>query len=104
MSTFGIIGWSAAAVLVLGWLVVSFSEPGRRRTVVEWVSADAMYLALMMLFGNLIARAWQSGNHFALVAFGFLGVMFTAGLCVSLYRTLMAARGQAESSDLGATH
>lgn len=104
MSTFGIIGWSAVAVLVLGWLVVSFSAPGRRRTIVEWLSASAMYLALVMLFGSLISRAWQSGNHFALVAFGFLGVMFASGLCVSLFNTLRAARGHSESGDLGATH
>ena len=104
MSTFGIIGWSAAAVLVLGWLVVSFSAPGRRRTLVEWLSASAMYLALTMLFGNLVSRSWASGNHFALVAFGVLCAMFVSGLCVSLFKTLRAARGDSESSDAGATH
>jgi hypothetical protein len=104
MMTFGMIGWTAVSVLVLGWLVVSFSQPGRRRSVVEWISASALYLALTMLFGSLISRAWASGNHFALVAFGFLGVMFTAGLCVSLYNTLRAARGSAGSEDVGATH
>ena len=50
VSTIGMIGWGAAAVLVVGWLVVSFSEPGRRRAVIEWLSASAMYLALTMLF------------------------------------------------------
>ena len=104
MSTIGIIGWSAVAVLVVGWLVVSFSGPGPRRAVIEWVAASAMYLALSMLFWNLISKAWASGNHFALVAFGFLALMFGAGLCVSLYNTLRVLRGGAESADASATH
>jgi len=104
VSTIGMIGWGAVAVLVAGWLVVSFSGPGPRRAVIEWVSASAMYLALTMLFSSLIVKAWNSGNHFALVAFGFLGVMFVSGLCVSLFNTLRAARGHTESKDLGATH
>ena len=104
MSTIGIIGWGAVAVLVLGWLVVSFSGPGPRRAVIEWVSASAMYLALSMLFWNLIMKAWSSGNHFALVAFGFLGLMFGAGLCVSLFNTLRVMRGGAQSADVSATH
>jgi hypothetical protein len=104
LSTIGIIGWSAVAVLVVGWLVVSFSAPGPRRAVIEWFSASAMYVALSMLFWNLILRAWSSGNHFALVAFGLLGVMFGAGFCVSLYNTLRVLRGNAASADVSATH
>ena len=104
MSTIGIVGWCAVAVLVLGWLVVSFSGPGPRRAVIEWVSATAMYLALSMLFWNLIMKAWASGNHFALVAFGFLALMFGAGLCVSLFNTLRVVRGGAQSADVSATH
>ena len=104
MSTIGIVGWCAVAVLVVGWLVVSFSGPGPRRAVIEWVSASAMYLALSMLFWNLISKAWSSGNHFALVAFGFLGLMFGAGLCVSLFNTLRVLRGGGESADASATH
>ena len=104
MSTIGVIGWGAAAVLVVGWLVVSFSAPGPRRAVIEWLSASAMYLALSMLFWNLILRAWESGNHFALVAFGFLGLMFGMGLCVALFNTLRALRGGAGSAEASATH
>ena len=104
MSTIGVIGWGAVAVLVVGWLVVSFTAPGPRRAVIEWLSASAMYLALSMLFWNLILRAWESGNHFALVAFGFLGLMFGVGLCVSLYHTLRALRGGPEGSEASATH
>lgn len=98
------IGWSAATVLVVGWLLVSFTAPGPRRAVIEWLSASAMYLALSMLFWNLILRAWQSGNHFALVAFGFLGLMFGMGLCVALYNTLQVLRGSGGSSEASATH
>jgi uncharacterized membrane protein len=104
VSTLAVIGWSAAAVLVVGWLVVSFTAPGPRRAVIEWLSASAMYLALSMLFWNLILRSWQSGNHFALIAFGFLGLMFGMGLCVALYNTLRVLRGGAEGGEASATH
>jgi hypothetical protein len=104
VSTIGWIGWGAVAVLVVGWLVVSFSGPGPRRAIIEWVSATAMYLALCMLFSNLILRAWNGGNHFALVAFGFLGLMFGMGLCVSLYNTLRVVRGGGPSGEASATH
>jgi hypothetical protein len=104
VSTIAVVGWSAAAVLVVGWLVVSFTAPGPRRAMIEWISASAMYLALSMLFWNLILKAWTSGNHFALVAFGFLGLMFGMGLCVALYNTLRVLRGHAESGDASATH
>jgi uncharacterized membrane protein len=98
------IGWSAVAVLVLGWLVVSFTAPGPRRAVIEWLSASAMYVALSMLFWNLILRAWENGNHFALAAFGFLGLMFGMGLCVALYNTFQVLRGSGGSSEASATH
>lgn len=89
-----LIGGCAVAVLVVGWLVVSFSEPGRNRTVIEWLSASAMYTALLMLFLNLCRRAVEADNTFALVAFGFLAVLFAGGLLVSLYRTFTAAGGE----------
>lgn len=104
MTTTALIGWTALGVVVLGWLVVSFSGPGHRRSVIEWLSASALYLALTMLFYSLVSRAWASGNHFALVAFGFLALMFTSGLCVSLYNTLRVARGGPRGEDVGATH
>jgi len=99
-----LIGWGAAAVLVVGWLVVSFTAPGPRRAVIEWLSASAMYLALSMLFWNLILGAWGSGSHFALVAFGFLGLMFGMGLCVALYNTLRVLRGGVGGAAVSATH
>jgi hypothetical protein len=104
VSTFGIIGWSAMGVVVLGWLIVSFSAASRRRSVLEWVSASALYVALAMLFSNLLSKAWESGSNLGIIAFGFLLLMFTSGLCVSLFKTLRAARGEGESGDAGATH
>ena len=56
------IGWGAVALLVAGWLIVSFSPPGPRRAIVEWLSASAMYLALSMLFWNLILRSWRAAT------------------------------------------
>jgi hypothetical protein len=104
VSTLSIIGWSAVAVLVVGWLVVSFSAPGLRRSVIEWLSACAMYLALCALFSSLIRRAWESGNHFALAAFGFLGLVFAIGLVVAVANTVRTARGQGGGGDASATH
>ena len=103
MEPLAIIGWSAVGVLFVGWLTVSFSAPGRRRTVIEWTSATAMYVALLSLFVTLVRNAIASGNTVALVAFGFLCVLFGGGLLVAVYRTVAAARG-AEDSAHSATH
>jgi zinc transporter ZupT len=83
----------ALAVLVVGWLIVSFSSPSPRREVLEWVSAGALYLLLAALFIELIQRAREQDNDFALVAFGFLGVLFGMGLLVTLYRAVATMRG-----------
>ena len=72
MGPFAIVGFSALALVVLGWLVVSFSAPGPRRAVIEWLSATALYVVLMSLFGHLSHRAWEADSTFALIAFGFL--------------------------------
>jgi hypothetical protein len=98
------IGWGAIGLVVIGWLVVSFSPPSQRRSVIEWLSASALYVALCTLFTNLILRAWASGNHFALVAFSFLALMFGMGLLVALYNTVRTARGHADSGEASATH
>jgi len=94
------IGGCALAVLIVGWLVVSFSAPGRKRTVVEWISATAMYAVLFLLFVHLVRGAIEDGSSVRLAAFGFLCVLFASGLVVSLYRTFASAksRGDSESS------
>ena len=75
MSLVGTIGFGALAVLISGWLFVSFSRPGSARTLVEWLSACAMYLALLMLFTNLSLKAHAGDNLFALLAFACLAAM-----------------------------
>lgn len=92
-----VIGGCALAVLVVGWLVVSFSEPGRNRTVVEWLSATAMYAVLFLLFVHLVRDAIEDGSTVRLVAFGFLCVLFAGGLVVGLYQTFAASKGEGDS-------
>ena len=91
---FEIIGFSGLAVLVLGWLVISFSESGPRRERLEWIAACGMYVALLSLFVHLSLRAYESGSTIALVAFGFLVSFFSLGLVICLHHTLAALRGK----------
>ncbi len=92
-----IVGGCALAVLVVGWLVVSFSASSRKRTVVEWISATAMYAVLSMLFLHLVRDAIEDDSTVRLVAFGFLCVLFAGGLVVSLYQTIAASKGDGDS-------
>ncbi|MFQ5415502.1 MAG: hypothetical protein ACE5FL_00490 [Myxococcota bacterium] len=92
-----VIGIAALAVLVVGWLVVSFSEPSPRRAVIEWLAATAMYTVLLMLFVHMVRRAIENDSTVALVAFGFLCFLFGGGLLVAAYRTIAAIRGDGES-------
>ncbi len=82
---------------MLLWLLVSFSEPGPRRDVLEWLGATAMYVALLMLFLNLSQAARESDNTLALLAFGFLVLVFGIGLVVSLVNTVRSGRVQGKS-------
>jgi uncharacterized membrane protein len=93
MSWIALTGYSGVAILVIGWLVVSFTPAGPRRAVIEWIAACGLYVALLMLFTNLARSAWEQGSTFALVAFGFLVVLFGGGLLVCLTQTLLALRG-----------
>ena len=94
------IGMSAVAVLVVGWLVVSFSPPGPRRAVVEWIAAMAMYVALVSLFVNLSLEALEKDSTVGLVAFGFLTFLFGSGFLVSVYNVYNAVRdgGKAQTA------
>ena len=98
-----VIGGCALAVLVTGWLIVSFTQPSPKRETIEWLSAAAMYALLSTLFVNLILRARAEENTLALVTFGFVGSMFGAGLLVTLYRTLTAL-GSGGGSGTSATN
>ena len=57
------VGFSALALLVLGWLVVSFLPPGRARRLDARFAAIAMYLALVCFFTNLTQRAWDKDRN-----------------------------------------
>ena len=98
-----VMGGCALAVLVAGWLVVSFSAPGRKRTVAEWISATAIYGILSMLFVHLVRDAIEDDSTMRLVAFGFLCVFFAGGLLVSLYQTFASSKGDGDSGS-GATN
>lgn len=101
MGPIGIVGFGALGLLVLLWLVISFTPPSPRRASLEWLGAFCLYLSLCMLFLNLVLRAVESGNTLALIAFGFLGVVFVLGGCVTLYnlgRSLGAGSGKSEAS------
>ena len=103
MSTIAMVGWGAVAALVLGWLIISFTAPSPRRTVVEWLSACAMFVALISLFANLLLSAQASGSSVAVVAFGFLAAVFVCGLAVSLYQTFTSL-GSGGSEQVSATN
>ncbi len=92
MSTPGIIGLSAVAVLVVSWLYVSFTPASPRRTIVEWLATMSMYTALLSLFVNLFLNARADDSTVGMVAFGFLCGLFGGGLIISSYQTLMSLR------------
>ncbi|HEY5658387.1 MAG TPA: hypothetical protein VIY27_11425 [Myxococcota bacterium] len=100
MSAVAWTGCAGLAVVVIGWLVVSFSRPGPRRERVEWVSACGLYVALLMLFVHLVQKAQAADSTAALLAFGFLALLFAAGLLVCLAYTIgsFRARRSANSS------
>lgn len=101
MGPIGIVGFGALGLLVLLWLVISFTPPSPRRESLEWLGALCLYISLCMLFLNLVLRALESGNTIALIAFGFLGVVFLLGSFVSLFhlgRSLGAGSSKSEAS------
>ena len=104
MSAIGMVGFGALGLLVLLWLAVSFSQAGPRRERLEWLAATCMYVALLMLFTHLTSRALAEDNSVALVAFGFLAVLFGSGLVVSLYNTVVALLGAGGSGASSATN
>ncbi|MAE93208.1 MAG: hypothetical protein CL910_00970 [Deltaproteobacteria bacterium] len=78
------VGWGAVGVLVVAWLVVSFSR-GALRDRLARLATVAMYTALVCLFTSGLqgAEGWLGRG-----GFGFLVVLFGAGLLVSLWKLL----------------
>jgi len=95
---------SAIAVVVIGWLVVSFLQPGVQRRRFEWIAATALYVALLSFFLNLLRRSIADDSTAGMIAFGFLAFMFTCGLGVSVVRMIAALGGRASSAKASATH
>jgi hypothetical protein len=98
------IGIASVVVLVVGWLVVSFTAPGRTQSRVAWIAATALYVALWCLFASLVRDAWREDRMLPLIAFGFLLVVFTGGLGISAVRTAQAFRSRGKASESHATH
>jgi O-antigen ligase len=88
-----IVGYSGLAVLVIAWLVVSFTQPGPRRAVIEWLGALAMYVALLSLFAHLLGRSVERESTVGMIAFGFLVVFFGVGCVLCLAQTVSSLRG-----------
>ena len=87
MGAIGIIGFGAVGLLVVLWLVISFSEASRRRDVLEWLAATCLFVALAMFFLNLFLEVEST---LARVAFGLLELLFAAGSVVSLVNVFRA--------------
>jgi hypothetical protein len=83
----------SGSVLVIGWLVVSFTPPSRNRTLIEWLSATAMYAAILTIFVSLALRAHAAGHVFGAWAIGLLCLLFGGGLLVSAWKTVVAFGG-----------
>jgi hypothetical protein len=103
LTVFQMIWIASASVLFVGWLVVSFTPPSGRRTIIEWISASAMYLGLLTFFISIGLNARASGNTILLIAMGLLCAMFGGGLLVSLGK-IITALGSGEKSESSATN
>ena len=84
----------SGSILVVGWLTVSFAPPSRNRTVIEWLSATAMYTAILTIFVSLALRAHAAGYVFAVWAIGLICVIFGGGLLVSVWKTVTTLGGE----------
>lgn len=93
MIDLSMVSYGAGGVLVLSWLIISFTAQSSSRTVIEWVAATSMYLLLCTIFVHMVSRSLESGNNVALVAFGFLCALFGSGFTVSFAQTCMALGG-----------
>jgi hypothetical protein len=103
LSVFQIIWIISGSVLATGWLIVSFTSPSRNRTIIEWMSTTAMFVAILTIFVKLTLSAHDSGHVFAMWAIGVLCLLFGGGLLVSTWKTV-AALGAEKKSESSATN
>jgi hypothetical protein len=92
MEPLAMVGYAALGLLVVGWLVISFSEPSPRREILEWASASVLYLALLMLFVRGVRWALAEDSTAGLAGFGLLCLIFGSGLVISLWNTVRSGR------------
>ncbi len=98
MSLIGIIAIGALAVVAVGWVVVSFSAASRRRTVIEWVAATALYVFLLTIFVRGLLWALGADSIAGLIGFGFLCVFFGSGMTVCAINAFRARRSDGKPS------
>lgn len=103
MSLYAAIAIGAMVAVAVIWLAVSFSRPGRARTVLEWLGATGLYVALLSLFGHLFFEAREAGSLAGQIGFGLLVFLFATGLVVVLYQTASTLRGS-DGGPTSATH
>jgi hypothetical protein len=94
----------AGILLASGWLSVSFLPPGRARTVVEWLSAMALYVAISVIMLRLFRRFWIEDDDALMGLFGFLCLLFGSGLLLSAVQCFRALVGSDPGSGDGVTH
>jgi O-antigen ligase len=94
VSLLKIVGFASLALLVIGWLAVSFLAPGKVRSRVARIAATCMYLVLLCLFVNLFQNALRDESLLGMIAFGFLSAVFIGGLVVSTAKTVGELTGR----------
>ena len=87
------VGWSAAAVVVVCWLTLSFGS-GATRLRAGWLGASAMYVTFGCLFLSLFLRARASDSLSGMLGFGFLLAFFSVGFVLAVQRTRRAFAGK----------
>ena len=104
LSPLAIVGWSAAAIVVVCWLAVSLSAPGRMRLRAGWLGATAMYVAFVCLFLSMFLRARAGESTAAMIGSGFLLAFFSVGFVIAAQRTLRVLAGKGVGKVESATH
>ena len=104
MNVISMIAIGAVSVVAIGWLAVSFLAPSPQRRKIEWLSATALYVALLSFFINLILRSLAGNSKAGVIGFGFLAGMFSIGLVIASVKTIGALRGSSPSKQSSATH
>jgi hypothetical protein len=94
----------AAGVVGVGWLLVSFLQPGRGRSIIEWLSALALYLVIVSMMANGFRRFWAADNELLIGVFGFLVFLFGTGFLLTIVMAIREITGRGGPAGPGATH